>query len=119
MEIEIQIANRNANRNRNRPCRRKSKSQGRIYAVSLASIVWEILRNVGGVRKVPDRSCGSCLKDAMSEAGVTVGELSRRTGLSTKTITNLRNGRSEGNFNTWRKIANALGKKVVEDVIQL
>ena len=77
------------------------------------------MRNVGGVRKVPDRSCGSCLREAMSEAGVTVKELSLRTGLNTKTITNLRSGRSEGNFDTWRKIASVLGKKVVEDVIQL
>lgn len=68
---------------------------------------------------MPDRSCGSCLREAMSEAGVTVKELSLRTGLNTKTITNLRSGRSEGNFDTWRKIASVLGKKVVEDVIQL
>lgn len=75
------------------------------------------MRYVSAGTKLRDRSCGECLKAAMEERKVTVRELSRRTGLSERCITYLRNGKREGNFNTWRRIAGALGTRVIEEVV--
>lgn len=63
---------------------------------------------------VLDPSSGAKLKARMSETGTTVAQLSERTGISTRTITALRNGRSSGNFATWRAISRALGTTVEE-----
>lgn len=75
------------------------------------------MRYVTPLTPMNDGSCGECLKRVMAEQGVTVAELSRRTGLSERCIRYLRAGKSQGNFFTWRKIANVLGKKLVEEVI--
>lgn len=56
-----------------------------------------------------DESSGKRLSDAMEAKGVTVSKLSKMTGLSTRCITNLRSGKSEGNMATWRIISRRLG----------
>lgn len=61
-----------------------------------------------------DRSMGRRLKAAMAEKGVTVRRLSEETGLSSRTITKLRSGESEGTFASWRAIARALRMSVEE-----
>lgn len=59
--------------------------------------------------EVNDFTNGSALKSAMDERGVTVAQLSKATGLSTRTITAIRNGKSGGNGATWVAISRALG----------
>lgn len=64
--------------------------------------------------KMDDASSGKALKAAMEERKVTVKALSAATGLSDRTITALRSGRSAGNFATWRAISRALRVPVDE-----
>lgn len=66
------------------------------------------------VSPIDDRSSGEALKGVMDELGMTVRELSERTGLSSRTITALRSGRSQGNFATWRAISKVTGRSVDE-----
>lgn len=81
--------------------------------------IWDILER-GGMQiqdiasPLRDRSLGRRLKLAMEDRGVTVRGLASMTGLNPKTITNLRSGKSEGNFATWRVIARALRMTVDE-----
>lgn len=63
---------------------------------------------------VYDRGSGRRLKQAMADGGVTVSALSSMTGLSDRTITALRSGRSAGNMATWRAIGRALRRDVTE-----
>ena len=65
------------------------------------------MRSTGPLAPVRDPSSGERLKSKMEEGGHTVASLSRATGLSERTITNLRSGKS-GNLATWRAIARAL-----------
>ena len=51
---------------------------------------------------------GAKLKAWMDSHKVTVTALSEQTGLSQRTITAIRSGRSAGNFATWRAIARAM-----------
>lgn len=69
---------------------------------------------IGEAARLGDGSGGARLKAAMEAGGVTVAELSRRTGISTRTITALRSGRSDGCFATWRAISRALGLGIEE-----
>ena len=64
--------------------------------------------------RLDDASSGEALKRAMAERKVTVKALSEATGLSDRTITALRSGRSAGNFATWRAISRALRVPVDE-----
>lgn len=66
------------------------------------------LRFVSECTIVKDLSGGKLLIRAMKEQGYSNKSLAEEAGLSTKTITNLRNGHSAGNMATWRKIARVL-----------
>lgn len=66
------------------------------------------LRFVSECTIVKDLSGGELLRRAMGEQGYTNARLAREAGLSTKTITNLKNGHSAGNMATWRRIARVL-----------
>lgn len=63
---------------------------------------------------VDDKSSGKSLKAAMDAKSVTVAQLSSKTGLSTRTINNLRSGKSAGNGATWIAISRALGMSIDE-----
>lgn len=57
----------------------------------------------------PRRGAGAALKQWMEETKTTVKQLSAATGISERTITALRNGKSAGNFATWRIICRRTG----------
>lgn len=61
-----------------------------------------------------DRESGEKLKKVMEEQGITVTALAEATGLSSRTITALRSGKSAGNMATWRIIARRLGRNIDE-----
>jgi transcriptional regulator with XRE-family HTH domain len=63
---------------------------------------------VGPISPVSDTSSGDRLRARMESDGVTQAELSRRTGISRRTINDLVNGRHDGNVSTWRAIARGL-----------
>jgi len=56
-----------------------------------------------------EREIGWKLVAAMDDAGVSVNELCRRTGLSRRTIVNMRSGRHRGSIHSWMLAADALG----------
>ena len=72
------------------------------------------MRNITPLSPIEDGSRGGNLKAAMKRSGMTVAALSKATGISERTITALRSGRSGGNFATWRALARALGASVEE-----
>lgn len=55
---------------------------------------------------------GERLSEIMTEKGVSVRELSRRTGLSLSAIRKLRGSHMVGNLYTWNEIAKALDVSV-------
>ena len=61
-----------------------------------------------------DRESGEKLKKVMEEQDITVTALAEATGLSSRTITSLRTGKSAGNMATWRIIARRLGRNIDE-----
>lgn len=63
---------------------------------------------VGPISPVSDPSGGTMLRGRMEREGVTQAELSRRTGISRRTICDLANGRHDGNVSTWRALARGL-----------
>lgn len=65
----------------------------------------ELMRVPGG---------GAVLKKWMADNGVTVKRLSKMTGLSERTITGLRSGRTVGNFATWRIICRRTGLDIAQ-----
>lgn len=72
------------------------------------------MRYVTPLGEVNDSSSGKSLKQAMTDSGMTVAQLAKKTGLSSRTINNLRSGKSAGNGATWIVIARALGKSIDE-----
>lgn len=60
-----------------------------------------------------DESQGERLRAKMEERGMTVADLARATGLSERTIVNLRAGKS-GYMATWRAVARALRCRIDE-----
>lgn len=72
------------------------------------------MRFVTPLSPIVDRTHGEMLKRKMKEGGWTNESLSQATNLSTKTITNLRTAKSQGNFATWTAIARAMGLTVEE-----
>lgn len=72
------------------------------------------MRWVKPTTEVTDLSNGKRLVKEMSEQGISKAELSRRSGVSEKTIQNLRTGRSKGNMGTWFLIAKVLGMDMNE-----
>ena len=62
---------------------------------------------------VDDRSGGQRLKARMAEQKMTVRALSEATGLSERTVKNLRAGKP-GNMATWRTVARALRCRIDE-----
>ena len=63
-----------------------------------------------------DGTSGAALKGVMEQRGVTVAQPAKMTGINPRTITALRNGKSEGNMATWRAIARRLGCTIDEIV---
>lgn len=72
------------------------------------------MRYVTPVGIVQDETAGKKLKAKMEDAGVTIAALSAKTGLSSRTISNLRSGKSAGNGATWIAISRALGASIDE-----
>ena len=62
----------------------------------------------------PRRGAAAALKQWMEETKTTVRQLSAATGISERTITALRNGKSAGNFATWRIICRRTGLNIEE-----
>lgn len=62
----------------------------------------------------PKQSAAAALKHWMEETKTTVKQLSAATGISERTITALRSGRSAGNFATWRIICRRTGLNIEE-----
>lgn len=72
------------------------------------------LRNVTPITPVDDKTNGKALKAAMARKHETNQSLSDKTGLSTRTICNLRSGARGGTFASWLAISRALGMTVEE-----
>lgn len=51
------------------------------------------------------------LKKLREEKGLTQIELSKKSGVSYRTITNIEQGYSKGNDETWRRLMKVLGDK--------
>lgn len=62
----------------------------------------------------PKQDAAAKLKEWMLATNTTVKQLSASTGISERTITALRNGKSIGNFATWRIICRRTGLDINE-----
>ena len=67
------------------------------------------MRYAGPNAAVRDGSSGKKLSAYLRAREVSRGELSRRTGIATKTLSAICTGKRDGNMATWRAIARALG----------
>lgn len=67
---------------------------------------------------VNDGTSGRKLAAYLREHKVSRNELSRRTGLSVRTVSDICGGRREGNMATWRAIARALGC-ALDDLVEV
>lgn len=66
------------------------------------------LRYATPLTELKDASGGTKLKSYLETHSTTQAELSRMTGLSTRTIRAIVSGKREGNLATWRAIARSL-----------
>lgn len=63
---------------------------------------------------VSDPTMAKALKKIMRESGVSIAELSRRTGVSTNTVSAIASAKRMGNIATWMAFARALGTTLSE-----
>ena len=88
---------------------------GTIFRGTLTiSVDWGQMTICTPLTQNADRESGEKLKKVMGEQGITVAALAEATGLSSRTITALRSGKSAGNMATWRIIARRLGRNIDE-----